>query len=147
MGEVLLNTPSMTQLAQVIGQTIVPAFLLGALASFLSVLVSRLNRIVDRIILLNAIDSRDQANSKLREHIPILKRRAGIINRAIFWAIVSSITIAVMVIVAFASAFAHVAHERGVAILFIAALATLIVSLIEFARETRIAINDIDNVG
>jgi hypothetical protein len=40
MRELALNTSSMSQLAHVIAQTIVPAFLLGALAGFLPVLVS-----------------------------------------------------------------------------------------------------------
>jgi uncharacterized membrane protein YgcG len=146
MPEFVINTPSMSQLAHVIAQTIVPAFLLGALAGFLSVLVSRLNRVVDRMILLSAIDDRDPAQAKLKHHIPVLKRRAAIINRAIMWAIVSSILIALMVIVAFALAFAQVEHERGVAVLFIIALAALIVSLIDFARETRLAIRDIDHL-
>lgn len=146
MPEFAVNTPSMTQLAHVIAQTIVPAFLLGALASFLSVLVARLNRIADRIILLSTIDETD-GQSRLKHRIPLLKRRAAIINRAIMWAIASSITIAVMVIVAFIFAFMRFEHERGVAILFIVALAALIVSLVDFARETRIAIHDIDSLG
>ncbi|MGZ5836098.1 MAG: DUF2721 domain-containing protein, partial [Xanthobacteraceae bacterium] len=63
------------------------------------------------------------------------------------WAIASSITISTLVIVAFISAFLRFEHERGVEILFIVALAALIVSLVDFARETRIAIRDIDSLG
>jgi hypothetical protein len=47
--------PSVSQLSQVISQAAAPAFLLGALAAFIAVLISRFNRIVDRTIVLNAI--------------------------------------------------------------------------------------------
>jgi hypothetical protein len=45
---VIADTPSVTQLSQVITQAIAPAFLLGALAAFISVLTLRMNRVVDR---------------------------------------------------------------------------------------------------
>jgi hypothetical protein len=67
------------------------------------------------------------------------------INRAIFWAVIGSITITLMVIVAFVSAFFQIQHERGVAVLFIVALAAFVVSLIDFAREVRIALTQFDH--
>jgi hypothetical protein len=67
------------------------------------------------------------------------------LNRAIFWAVISSITITVLVIVAFASAFFQIAHERGVAVLFMVALGAFTVSLVDFAREVRIALSEFDH--
>ena len=58
------DTPSVTQLSQVISQAAAPAFLLGAQAAFISVLISRMNRIVDRTIALNGIPDRDTARSR-----------------------------------------------------------------------------------
>ena len=109
--------PSVSQLSQVISQAAAPAFLLGALAAFIAVLISRFNRIVDRTIVLNAIADNDAAKSRLKADLPRLMRRAAMINRAIFWAVIGSITIALMVIVAFVSAFFQIQHERGVAVL------------------------------
>jgi hypothetical protein len=51
----------------------------------------------------------------------------------------------VLVIVAFMSAFFAIQHERGVAILFMAALAAFTVSLVDFAREVRIALSEFDH--
>ena len=65
-------------------------------------------------------------------------------NRAIFWAVIASIAITVMVIVGFVSAFLHIQHERGVALLFMVALAAFTVSLVDFAREVRIALSEFD---
>ena len=72
-------------------------------------------------------------------------RRAAMINRAIFWAVIGSITITLMVIVAFVSAFFQIQHERGVAVLFIISLGAFVVSLIDFAREVRIALSEFDH--
>jgi len=137
--------PSVSQLSQVISQAAAPAFLLGALAAFIAVLISRFNRIVDRTIVLNAIADNDAAKSRLKADLPRRMRRAAVINRAIFWAVIGSITITLMVIVAFVSAFFQIHHERGVAVLFIISLGAFVVSLVDFAREVRIALSEFDH--
>jgi hypothetical protein len=138
------EAPTVSQLSQVISQAAAPAFLLGALAAFIAVLISRLNRVIDRTIVLNAIADNDGTKSRLKADIPRLLRRAAMINRAIFWAVVGSITITLMVIVAFVSAFFGIQHERGVALLFVISLGAFVVSLIDFAREVRIALSEFD---
>jgi hypothetical protein len=52
---VAVDTPSAAQLSQVIVQVTAPSFLLGAVAAFISVLIARMNRIIDRSQALNAI--------------------------------------------------------------------------------------------
>ena len=49
----LTDTPTVTQLSHVIAQSAAPAFLLGALGAFIAILISRLNRIADRTVILN----------------------------------------------------------------------------------------------
>jgi hypothetical protein len=137
--------PTVSQLSQVISQAAAPAFMLGAVAAFIAVLIGRLNRIVDRTIVLNAIADDDTAKSHLKSDIPRLLRRAAMTNRAIFWAVISSITITILVIVAFVSAFFQIQHERGVAVLFMLSLGAFVASLIDFAREVRIALSEFDH--
>ena len=139
------ETPSVNQLSQVISQAAAPAFLLGALAAFIAVLISRLNRIIDRTIILNGIPADDAAKSRLKADLPRLMRRAAMMNRAILWAVIGSIAVTVLVIVAFASAFFEVQHERGVAVLFMISLGAFTISLIDFAREVRIALSEFDH--
>jgi hypothetical protein len=141
----LPDTPSVTQLAHVIAHPAAPAFLLGAIAAFIAILISRLNRITDRTIVLNAISDADTTRHRLKADLPRMMRRTAMLNRAIFWAVISSITVTVLVIVAFVSAFFAVQHERGVAILFVASLAAFTVSLVDFAREVRIALSELDH--
>jgi hypothetical protein len=138
------ETPSISQLSHVISQAAAPAFLLGALAAFIAVLISRLNRIIDRTIVLNGI-SDDDVRCRLKADLPRLMRRAAMLNRAIFWAVIGSIAVTLLVIVAFVSAFFAIQHERGVAILFIASLAAFTASLVDFAREVRIALSEFDH--
>jgi hypothetical protein len=140
-----MDTPSVSQLSQVISQAAAPAFLLGALAAFIAVLISRLNRIVDRTILLNGIPDDDTVKSRLKADLPRLMRRAAMMNRALFWAVISSISVTLLVIVAFASAFFEIQHERGVAVLFMVSLGAFTISLIDFARDVRIALSEFDH--
>lgn len=138
---------SVSQLSQVISQAAAPAFMLGAFAAFIAIMVARLRSIIDRTIVLNGISNEDAARQRLKADIPRLMRRAAMMNRAIFWAVAGSISTAVLVIVAFASAFFRVEHERGVALLCMVSLGAFTVSLVDFAREMRIALHENDHHG
>ena len=141
----LSDTPSVTQLSQVIGQVAAPAFLLGAVAAFTSMLISRMNRIIDRSQALNAIRDDDASKAHLKSDIPRLKRRAALLNSAILYSTVSAIITSLLVIVAFVCAFYNMAHEYAVALLFVVALGFFTVSLVYLAREARIALNELDH--
>jgi hypothetical protein len=137
--------PSLDQLSRIIGSVAAPAFLLGAVAAFISVLVSRLNRVIDRSQSLHRIADADGERSYLKADIPRLKRRARLLNRSVFFATISAIVTALLIIVAFVSAMLHLRHEYGVALFFIVALSFFLAALVELARETRIALHDIDH--
>ena len=134
---------TVAQLSQVISQVTAPAFLLGSVATYTSVLIARMNRIIDRSHALKAID--DQApTAHLKADISPLRRRAILLNKAILFSTISAITTSVLVIVAFVSAFFNVSHEYGVGALFVLALVFFTASLINLARDTRIALHEID---
>jgi Protein of unknown function (DUF2721) len=141
---VITETPSVSQLSQVISQAIAPAFILGALAAFISVLTLRMNRVVDRSQALNAIDGTDATRARLKADLPRMKQRAVLLNNAILFASLSAIVATLLVMVAFVSAFFGIEHERGIAVLFILTLGFFAASLVNFARETRIALHEFD---
>jgi uncharacterized membrane protein YgcG len=141
---VISETPSVSQLSQVISQAVAPAFILGALAGFISVLILRMNRVVDRSQTLNAIGGEDPARVHLKTDLPRLKQRAVLLNRAILYASISAIFATLLVMVAFVSAFFGIQHERGIAVLFIVTLGFFAASLVNLARETRIALHEFD---
>lgn len=142
----MLETPPPSQLSQVISQSIAPAFVLGAVASFISVLVTRLNRIIDRCRLLAGHDQ-NQGSPDLVGVVDIsgLNARAELINRAILWAVGSALSTLLLMIVAFISAFLELPHERGVGFLFLVALVLFGASLTYFGKEIRIVIKDPNN--
>ena len=86
----LLNAPTIGQLSDVISQVTGPAFLLAAEAQLLAVLVSRLDRIVDRSRDLAAL-SDDDAPRRARSELPILRRRAKLMHRSIYWGVASCV--------------------------------------------------------
>jgi len=136
----LSETITTNQLSLVISQAAAPAFLLGAVASFLSVLVSHMSRIIDRSREISAIPDHDPAGGHLKAGLPHLKFRATLINRAIYWAVASAITSCLLMITAFGSAYLGFRHEPGAAILFTISLALFTFSLISFAREVKVAL-------
>ena len=144
MGDLLPLTPSIEQLSRIIGSVAAPAFLLGAVAAFISVLASRMNRAIDRSQFLHGIVD-DETKAYLKEDIPRLKRRAALLNQAVFYSTVCAIITSLLIIVAFVSAMLGLTHEYGVAILFIAALIFFVLSLVNLARETQIALRDFDH--
>jgi hypothetical protein len=141
----LFDHPTSTQLAEVIGQVTAPAFLLGAVAAFVSVLISRMNRIIDRLQALNAIGDDNPGKSQVKSDIPRLKRRAALLNKSILFAIISAIITSILVIMAFLTASLNVRHEYGVGVLFILSLGFFTASLVNLARETLTAQHEYDH--
>jgi cytochrome c biogenesis protein CcdA len=141
---VIAEAPNAAHLSQVIAQAVAPAFILGALAALISVLIARQNRVVDRSQALNAISDDDPARAHLKGDLPRLKRRAMLLNNAVLFASISAIFVTLLVIVAFISAFLEIEHERGVAVFFIVTLGFFAAALVNLARETRIALHEFD---
>jgi Protein of unknown function (DUF2721) len=138
---------NLDQLSNVIAHVMAPAFLIGAVAGFVAVLVGRMNGIIDRIRTVNGIAADDEARAHLKSDLPRLKRRAKLMNDAIFFAVASALCTTVLVILAFVSAFLGFRHEPGVAGMFVLALGLFGASLLTLAREVRIALTEFDHYG
>src|ERR1700752_1420741 len=94
--------PDAEQLAQIMSHATAPAFVLGAVAGFISILTGRTTTIVDRIRSLNDIPS-DADRANLKSDIPHLKRRANLLNNAVRLALASGICTSLLLVVGFAS--------------------------------------------
>ncbi|MBB3391021.1 hypothetical protein FHT82_003793 [Rhizobium sp. BK275] len=132
------------QISRVISQATAPAFLLGAVAGFISVLITRMHRIVDRSNVLSALPEGDPDRRHLIIVLSRLKRRAKLLNRAIEFAVISGICTTLLVILAFASSFLSFRHEYGAGIMFSAALLFFAASLLTLLLEVRAALHDLD---
>jgi hypothetical protein len=121
---------------------VAPVFLLTALGTTLSVLTTRLSRIVDRARRVEARLRDEESASRERSirEIGMLEGRV----RLIHWALTSGTTAALLVCLLIAVAFLGYLFDAGVgnamAVLFVAAMAAYIASLVCFLREVFIAI-------
>ncbi|MGV4796975.1 DUF2721 domain-containing protein [Rhizobium sp. F40D2] len=140
----LSDVATAEQISRVISQATAPAFLLGAVAGFISVLITRMNRIVDRSNLLGGLRETDPGGSRLKDILPRLKRRAKLLNKAIEFAVISGIFTTMLVILAFVSSFLNLRHEYGAAIMFSVALMFFSASLMALLLEVRAALHDLD---
>ena len=98
------DVTDLSQMSQVISHATAPAFLLGAVAGFVSILITRMSGIIDRSRSLNMIADEDTPQAHLKSDIPRLKHRARLMNDAIYLSIGSGICTTVLVVLAFASA-------------------------------------------
>jgi len=115
-----------------------PAFMLGAVAGFLSVLVGRMERVMDRNRALQS-GGADALDPSLKDAIAkSFARRMQLLSRAIYYAVLSALITAALLMVAFMAALAGFGHGGIMAAMFAVALALLMVSLIELTREIRV---------
>jgi Protein of unknown function (DUF2721) len=123
-------------LGLVISHATAPAFMLGAVAAFLSILIQRMERISDRLRALRADGS--AAADPTDPLSKALGRRLFLLGRAIYFAVLSALVTSALLIAAFASALLGVGHGAIVAIMFVLALALLMTCLVNLALEIRI---------
>jgi len=144
-GGLMADTPATERLSQVIAHAMAPAFLLGAVAGFVALLMGRLNGIIDRTRAINAIPGHDTDRAYLKSDLPRLERRAKLVNRAIYFAVGSAISTTLLLMTTFAAAFLGLRHEPGAGALFLLALALMCAALMTLAREVRIALSEFDH--
>jgi hypothetical protein len=88
------------QLSKVIAQFTAPAFLLSAVASLLSVLTTRLSRVVDRSRSISELSLQDARRASREGELPDLRGRGLLIHRAIFWSAGAGIVTCLLIIAA-----------------------------------------------
>jgi Protein of unknown function (DUF2721) len=124
--------PDTGQLSQVMVQATAPAFILGAVAGFISILLGQMTSVIDRVRSLNEIADGDTARAHLKSDIPRLRRRANLLNSATHLALAIGMRTSLLLVVGFGSAFFRLQHIYGAGILFALAVALLGGSLFGF---------------
>lgn len=139
-----MEVPEPGQLAQVMSQATAPAFVLGAVAGFTSILLGRAGTILERIRHLNEVPNEDVARGHLKADIPRLQARARILNSAVRLALASGMCTSMLLIVGFASALLRIRHEYSAATLFVLAIALLGAALFRFGQEVKMGLSEAD---
>jgi hypothetical protein len=135
-----------SELSQVMSQATAPAFVLGAVAAFVAVLLNRMTIIIERIRRLNEIGDDDAARSHLKSDIPRLRQRVKLLNSATNMALLSGLCTAWLVVVGFASALFRL-PPYGAPLLFAVALILLGASIFRFGQEVRMGPSEADHYG
>src|SRR5262249_48080891 len=99
MDRLFSAAPDAIQLSQVISQATAPAFILGAVAGFVSILLTRMTAVVDRIRHLNDITDDERARAHLKSDIPRLRRRLHLLNGATRLALASGVCTSLLLVV------------------------------------------------
>jgi Protein of unknown function (DUF2721) len=137
--------PDPAQLSRIMSEAMAPAFVLGAVAGFVSILLGRLTAVVDRIRSLNDVSDDDRDRVHLKSDIPRLRRRAELLRNAAHLAVFSGMCVGLLLIVCFACAYLRLEHTYGAALLFVLGVALLVAALFRFGQEVRIALSEADH--
>ena len=125
-------------IAHVIQLAIAPVFLLSSLGTVLSVLTTRLGRIVDRTRTLLERREKGLAEDRLprlEEEVTMLVRRRALVNLAIGSATLASLLVCLLIAVAFLGSLVALHTGPAVAGLFVLAMVAYIGALVLFFRE------------
>lgn len=141
MPVVIDQTIPVSTIAHLIQLSIAPVFLLAGIGAILNVLAQRLARVVDRARRLEAeFASLDEAaRNRAAAELCILDRRMTVVNQAISACTASALFVCLVVAILFIADLAKFAFARPIALLFILAMLLLIVGLVLFLYEIRLA--------
>jgi hypothetical protein len=138
-----------SSVAQVIQLAVAPVFLLAGVGALLAVLTNRLGRVIDRFHVLDkalpAGSTEVESASDLATKIS-LSRRAKLIHWAIILCTVCDLLVCLVVVALFVGAELRIDLSSTIAVLFVAAMASLIAGLACFLREIALATSFIENL-
>jgi hypothetical protein len=133
---------STVDMLRAIQLAVAPVFLLSGIGVLLGVLTNRLARVIDRARHIESempgleAAARVEPNAMLRT----LARRARHINRAIALSTLAALLVSMVVVLLFSATLVPVELGYAVGLLFVAAMLALIVALVSFLLEVRIAV-------
>lgn len=132
----------LTEITHVIQLSVAPAFLLVAIGTLITILSSRLNRIVDRRRLLQdrLRENGDEPSSEVSREFGLLSQRSDLIYHAILSAVVGALLICLVVAGAFLGAMLSIELAEMVATLFVLAMIAMFIAWSLFLREVFIAV-------
>ena len=138
-------TTPVSTIAHLIQLAIAPVFLLAGIGAILNVLAQRLARVVDRARALEADFNgfNEDQRARAQTELVLLDRRMHVVNHALSACTASALFVCLVVALLFVADLASYRFGTPVAVLFILAMLFLIVGLILFLWEVRLAMNAI----
>ena len=139
--QLLPEVGSLAHVVQTLQLAITPAFLLSAVAALLNVLSARLARVVDRARKLSELYEAGDAPARaaLVHELRVLDRRIRMASNAILFCVASAILLCLVVAMLFIARLVGFPLGDVIAIMFILTMALLIIGMVLFIFEVRIA--------
>jgi hypothetical protein len=136
----MTENADMTAIARLIQLAVAPVFLLTGIGAMLGVMTNRLTRIIDRSRSLEKHTPNDVHSKNLVDiEMNALAHRGRFINISITLCSLSALLIALVIAILFLGAFVKFNATMPVSLLFVTAMALLIVALLFFLREILLA--------
>jgi hypothetical protein len=131
----------LTDITHTIQLAVAPVFLLSAIGTILAVLSNRLARIVDRARLLEGRPmSEPQLRARAVEELKLLSARARLVHVALTTCTTAALLVCLLIAVAFIGDLFHMDLGVLMAVLFVLAMAAIVVTLVFFLREIFLAV-------
>jgi hypothetical protein len=136
-----LSQVELGHVAQAMQLALGPVFLLNGVGVMLSMLTSRLARIVDRARLVEARLplAEEEELREIHRVLDVTRQRARLMNRAITLGTVAALLVATLVALLFSAAFLTFPVGPPIALLFVTCMGALVGSLWCFLLEVRVA--------
>jgi hypothetical protein len=133
--------PQIAEVGEVVRLAVAPVFLLSSVGVTLTLMASRLARVVDRARALELGESKTEENelTELGGRLSTLELRARLLGRAIALCTICALLVSMVVVALFLGALLNVRLSLVIAILFIVAMLSFIAGLSLFLREVFVA--------
>lgn len=137
-----MPTISLSELLPVLQEAVGPVILISGVGLVLLTLTNRFGRAIDRSreLARGMRDVSGDERERLARQVDILYRRAGLIRLAVVMGAVCLLFVALLIIVLFFTALFKIEAGLLIAALFIACMASLIVSLGAFITEVQLSL-------
>lgn len=129
----------MQYIGDAVRAAVAPVFLLSGVGVTLTLLTSRLARVVDRARALEKEEAKTADYEELNRSVSALATRARLLGRAIALCTITALLVSMVVVMLFLGAFVRFNLSAVVAVLFIVAMFSFIGGLLYFLREVFVA--------
>lgn len=136
--ELIDRTSSTLRVQNVVQLSLAPAFLLAGIGAVMNVMTNRLIWVANKIEKIMAADEEGRAGV-LVDELPALEKRRVHAQRAVMLSTASALTISIVIMLLFVSAFVTAPMGTLVTIVWLLTMALLAAGLASFLLETRTA--------
>jgi hypothetical protein len=132
------------QLVRIFSNAAAPAFLLGAIAAFISLISLRASSNIARLREVRRMSGSELEFARDVEYARLLEKRIRLLHSAIQFSLAAGVSAAILLVLIFCEEFFGLHDAYGSGILFLVSNLFLGATLVRFAQEVWIGLHDLD---